>query len=250
MCTQTPIDPDPPIPAVMYLSRLHDTLPRTKDSIAEAAVRVGRDPSEVTLVAVSKGHPLEAVQAAVAAGLTDLGENRVAELEWKSGEMTGEGIRWHMVGQLQSRKAPRLVGVTHLIHSVDRPSVAQRLGRAAQEAGEVVSILVQVNTSGEEAKGGVAWDGAGEEVLRLSEIPGVRVEGLMTMAPFGAEEPVLRLTFRRLRELSQAVRGTGGSVGGHLSMGMSNDLAVAVEEGSTMVRVGTALFGPRPGGGA
>ncbi len=230
----------------MYASRLQETLPRTRESIVEAAIRGGRDPAEVTLLAVSKGHPIEAARAAVAAGLTDLGENRVSELEWKSEEMKGEPVRWHMVGQLQSRKAPRLVGVSHLIHSVDRESVARRLGRAAEDAGVSVSALIQVNTSGEEAKGGVAWEGAAEEVMRLSETPGLEVQGLMTMAPYVAEEPVLRMTFRRLRELLHEVRAAGGAVGPQLSMGMSNDLGVAVEEGSTMVRVGTALFGPRP----
>jgi pyridoxal phosphate enzyme (YggS family) len=230
----------------MYASRLLDNLPGIQDSIAEAAARAGRDPGSVTLVAVSKGHPIEAARAALAAGLRDLGENRVSELEWKAEELRGEAVRWHMVGHLQSRKAPRLVGLASLIHSVDRGSVASRLGRAAEEAGEEAPCLIQVNTSGEEAKGGVAWDGAVEEVLRLSETPGLRVEGLMTMAPFVEDEGVLRQAFRRLRELSEALRSASGTVGHHLSMGMTNDLELAVEEGSTMVRVGTGLFGPRP----
>lgn len=234
----------------MYDSRLLETLPRIREAIAESASRTGRDPASVRLIAVSKGHPIEAARAALAVGLADLGENRVAELEWKAEELREEQVRWHMIGQLQSRKAGRVVGLADLVHSVDRASVAGRLGRAAEEAGVTVSGLIQVNTSGEEAKGGVPWDGAEEEVLRLAETPGLKVEGLMTMAPFVASEAELRQTFQRLRELSEAVRAASGVVGPELSMGMTNDLGVAVEEGSTMVRVGTGLFGPRPGGGA
>ncbi len=234
----------------MYVNLLADRLPRTLDAVARAAESAGRDPAEVTVVAVTKGHPVDAVRAALEAGLRDLGENRVSELEAKAGEIGDDsGVRWHMIGHLQSRKAPRLIGLADLVHSVDRASVAGRLGRAAAEAGAAVDVLIQVNTSGEEAKGGVPWDGAEEETLALAETPGLRVRGLMTMAPFVGEEAVLRRTFRRLRELSEAVRGHRSEVGEILSMGMTNDLELAVEEGSTMVRVGTALFGPRPGAG-
>jgi pyridoxal phosphate enzyme (YggS family) len=233
----------------MYATRLSETLPGIREAIEEAALRVGRDPESVTLVAVSKGHPLEAVQAALDAGLMDLGENRVAELEEKADALRGEAIRWHMVGHLQSRKAPRLVGLAYLVHSVDRASVARRLGRSAQEHGTTAACLIQVNTSGEEAKGGVGWDGAQDEVASLAETPGLEVKGLMTMAPFVDDEAVLRRSFRRLRELSEELRAAGAAVGPHLSMGMTNDLGLAVEEGSTMVRVGTGLFGPRIGSG-
>jgi pyridoxal phosphate enzyme (YggS family) len=234
----------------MYADLLAERLPRTLDAIARAAESAGRDPAEVTLVAVTKGHPVEAVRAALGAGLLDLGENRVSELESKVEEMGSDSrVRWHMIGHLQSRKAPRVVGITHLVHSVDRASVAGRLGRAAEDDGGSVDVLIQVNTSGEEAKGGVPWERAEEETLALAETPGLRVRGLMTMAPFVEEEAVLRRTFRRLRELSETVRGHRPEVGGILSMGMTNDLELAVEEGSTMVRVGTALFGPRPGAG-
>jgi hypothetical protein len=234
----------------MYPDLLAERLPRTLDAIARAAESAGRDPADVTLVAVTKGHPVEAVRAAVGAGVRDVGENRVSELETKAVEIgDAAGVRWHMIGHLQSRKAPRVVGLTHLVHSVDRASVAGRLGRAAEEVGGSVDVLIQVNTSGEEAKGGVPWDGAEELTLALAETPGLRVRGLMTMAPFVEEEAVVRRTFRRLRELSEAVRAHRSEVGGILSMGMTNDLELAVEEGSTMVRVGTALFGPRPGAG-
>lgn len=234
----------------MYPDLLAERLPRTLDAIARAAEGAGRDPAQVTLVAVTKGHPIEAVRAAIEAGLRDLGENRVAELESKAAEVDpGTGVRWHMIGHVQSRKAARLVGLADLVHAVDRTSVAGRLGRAASEGGGSADVLIQVNTSGEEAKGGVPWDASEDEVLRLATTPGLRVRGLMTMAPFVADEGVLRRTFGRLRDLSEAVRKQDADIGAVLSMGMTNDLEIAVQEGSTMVRIGTALFGPRPGAG-
>lgn len=229
----------------MYAQRLQETLPRVRDAIAEAAERAGRSADEVTLVAVTKAHPLPALQAALDAGLTDLGENRVQELSDKVEALGRDGITWHMIGHVQSRKAPALVGLADLVHSVDRDSLARRLSRAAEEEGVVVPVLAQVNTSGEESKGGYEGERAVEEVLALAQRPGLKVRGLMTMAPFVEDEAVLRGTFRRLRELRDEIRRHDSAVGGELSMGMTNDLALAVEEGSTMVRIGTALFGPR-----
>lgn len=233
----------------MYAQRLKETLPRTLEEIREAALRAGRDPQEVTLVAVTKGHPVEALRAALEAGIRDLGENRVQELLEKVEEVGKEGVRWHMIGHVQSRKAPSLVGVADLVHSVDRDSLVGKLARASVEAGEVTPILVQVNTSGEDSKGGFQGPEAVDRILEVAETDGLRVEGLMTMAPFVDDEGVLRGTFRRLRELSQEARRQSGAVGPELSMGMSNDVGYAVEEGSTMVRIGTSLFGPRPGQG-
>lgn len=229
----------------MYLQRLRESLPRTLDDIREAAASAGRDPGAVTLVAVTKGHPVEAVEAALELGLRDLGENRVQELRDKAEVMAGSGVRWHMIGHLQSRKAPAVVGVAHLVHSVDRVSLAEKLGRASREAGATTRVLVQVNTSGEDTKGGFTYPSAVEDILEVAGTPGLRVEGLMTMAPFVDDEAVLRGTFRRLRETLEEARRHAPELGQELSMGMSNDLRFAVEEGSTMVRIGTALFGPR-----
>ncbi|MDT8341509.1 MAG: YggS family pyridoxal phosphate-dependent enzyme [Longimicrobiales bacterium] len=234
----------------MYAERLQETLPRVREVIRDAAHAAGRTEESVRLVAVTKGHPLAAVRAALAAGLTDLGENRVGELEEKVRAVGREGVRWHMIGHVQRRKAPALVGLAHLVHSVDRIALAERLGRAAVAAQSEVSVLVQVNTSGEEAKGGFPLREAVEGVLRVAETAGLRVEGLMTMAPYVDDERVLRQAFGRLREALADVRRHDARVGGELSMGMSNDLRWAVEEGSTMVRIGTALLGPRTPGEA
>jgi len=234
-----------------YASRLSRTLPAVRDRIAEAAAAVGRAPSEVTVVAVTKGHPVEACRAALEAGLTDLGENRVSELEKKVAAIGHDGVRWHMIGHVQRRKAPRLLGVADLLHSLDSVRLARRFQRV-QDAEDrdtpdvPLDVLFQVNTSGEDAKYGFEGDDVVERVLEAAAVPGLRARGLMTMAPFTDDETVLRATFRRLRELRDLLREERPDFGAELSMGMTNDLRIAVEEGSTMVRIGTALFGERP----
>jgi len=231
----------------MYTARLARTLPVIRRQIQEAASRSGRSPEAIALVAITKGHPLEVVDACLHAGLLDLGENRVEALEERGVAYAGRGIRWHMVGHLQSRKASRAAGLAHLIHSVDTVKLAERLDRAGAEAGKVVRVLVQVNTAAEPAKSGLPRDTALDELHRILALDGLDVAGLMTMAPFTDDEGVVRDTFRRLRELhEEAARTLPWYRGTELSMGMSNDFAIAVEEGSTMVRLGTALFGERP----
>lgn len=228
-----------------YRARLEETLPRVRERIVGAAVASGRDPSSVRLVAVTKGHPVEAVQAALSAGLTDLGENRVEELEEKVAVVGHDAAHWHMIGHLQRRWAPRAVLVSELIHSVDTVRLAERLSRVAAESECDVRILAQVNTSGEGSKSGFDRSDAIEQISRMAELPHVRVEGLMTMAPLVDDDEVIAVAFRRLRETLEAVRAHGSDVGPELSMGMTNDLEIAVREGSTMVRIGTALFGER-----
>jgi pyridoxal phosphate enzyme (YggS family) len=230
-----------------YAERLADALPRVRDAIAEAAAASGRSPDAVRLVAVTKGHPPEAIRAACAAGLTDLGENRVEELCSKRGLFDQEGVTWHMIGHVQRRKVPQLLPAVDLVHSIDSLRLAERIDRAATTMGRSVDVLVQVNTSGEGAKGGFPRAAAHEDVLAIAALPALRVRGLMTMAPFVGEEAVLRSAFAGLRAVLDEVRRHDPSVGPHLSMGMTNDLRFAVEEGSTMVRIGTALFGGRLG---
>jgi pyridoxal phosphate enzyme (YggS family) len=223
------------------------TLPLVREQIATAARAAGRDPAEVRLVAVTKGHPLAAVEAALALGLADLGENRVEELEEKAVTLAvpPSEVRWHMIGHLQSRKARRAVVAADMIHSVDSSALADKISRAAQEEGRRTVVLAQVNTSGEGSKSGFAASEAVERLHALAELPGLDLRGLMTMAPFVDDEGVVAEAFGRLRALSERLRAVSERVGPELSMGMTNDLEVAIREGSTMVRIGTALFGER-----
>lgn len=233
-------------------------LARVRERIRDAATRAGRDPSLVTLVAVSKGAPPERVLEALDAGQRDFGENRAAELVSKNEQLCGGGagaLRWHFVGRLQRNKVRTLFGVgsgagkqdlVHLVHSVDRLELAQEIGaRATQPAG----VLVEVNTSGEAAKGGVDPSRLAALVDAVSAVPRVRITGLMTMAPRVSRAEDARPCFRRLRSLRDDLdRRFPGAGIHHLSMGMSHDYEIAVEEGATLVRVGTAIFGPRSGG--
>jgi pyridoxal phosphate enzyme (YggS family) len=198
---------------------------------------------EVRIVAVTKTHPAEAVRAAVAAGLTDVGENRVQEALAKQEELAGVDVAWHLIGTLQKNKARHAAGRFALIHSVDRLDLAQELGRRMPE-GMRQAVLVQVNCSAEPQKGGVE---PGELPALLEAVactPGIEMQGLMTMAAFDAEEAELRRTFALLRRLRDEADGRGHRLP-ELSMGMSGDYAIAVEEGATMVRLGTVLFGER-----
>ncbi len=229
----------------VYEARLERSLGEVRERIARATEGCARDPDAVTLVAVTKAHSLEAVRAALMHGLFDLGENRVEDLAEKAVEVSDERVRWHMIGHLQSRKAPRVVGVAGLVHSVDSLRLARRLSHAAEELGRKQPVLIQVNTSGEETKGGLPGGGIGDDLRDILAMSGLEVRGLMTMAPFTDDEAVLRGTFRGLRELNDRLKGLDGYVGQELSMGMTNDYEIAIEEGSTMIRLGTALFGGR-----
>ena len=280
--------------------------------MAQAELDGGRRQGSVKLIAVTKAHPAAAVVAALEAGLVELGENRVEELEGKARQFANRELTWHLIGHVQSRKARRAAACADLVHSVDTLKLARRLDRAVLEApaveaegraraqahaevhaqvhgeapaeehrgehaeerreartgissgasadsaggpaesvpaldtGHRLSVLVQVNVSGESSKSGFAPDHAVEAMLEIAELPGLDVRGLMTMAPFGAEVGTLARIFGGLRRLLDQARRSHPSVGPELSMGMTSDLDVAIKEGSTMVRVGTALFGPRP----
>jgi pyridoxal phosphate enzyme (YggS family) len=228
-----------------YTERLAVTLPAVRERIERAEWASARTPGSVRLIAVTKSHPFEAVEAALAAGLSDLGENRVEELELKVGTFGPDAATWHMIGHLQSRKAPRAAAVSDLIHSVDSLRLAEKLARVAIEEGRVLRVLAQVNTSGEGSKSGFSPAQADDEIARMAELPGLMVDGLMTMAPFVDDEAVLAAAFGGLRELSVRLRAATQRIGPELSMGMTNDLEIAIREGSTMVRIGTALFGER-----
>lgn len=223
--------------------------------VAEAGARAGRDPAAVTLVAVSKTVSAERVRAAVAAGLTTLGENRVQEAAAKIPLVSG--ARWHLVGPLQANKARRAVELFDVVESVDSPALAVRLDRLVREVrglppeGPVdpvacLPVFVQVNVDRDPAKAGVVAGDLPGVLELLAPLGALRVEGLMTIGRLVAAPEAARPTFAALRELSEAMRRDGADLGPALSMGMTDDYEVAVEEGATHVRVGRALFGERP----
>ena len=218
---------------------------RVLDRIAAAAARAGRDPSAVTLVAVCKTVPAERVRAAVAAGLDVLAENRVQEAAAKIPEVAG--AQWHLVGPLQSNKARRTVELFDVIESVNRLDLAQRLDRIAGEIrpGRSLPVLLQVNVADDPAKAGFDPGELAAVLAAILALPGLRVDGLMTIGRLEATAEACRPTFRSLRELSELLRPRHPALGGALSMGMTDDFEVAVEEGATIVRVGRALFGAR-----
>lgn len=223
-----------------------DRLAAVRRRIEAACRRVGRPASSVVLIAVAKTHPPEAIQELVDLGVSEIGENRVGELLAKQPRV--EGASWHMVGQLQRRKARDLVGRRVLVHGLDRRKLADTLSRHAVEAEALQRVLVQVNVGQDPAKGGVHPDEALDLVAYARGRPNLSVEGLMTIPPLGPDDveasEAARPHFAALRRLRDEARSRWPEVL-HLSMGMSHDLEAAVEEGATMVRVGTALFGER-----
>lgn len=235
-------------------------LKRVQERIAEAALRAGRDPQDVTLVAVTKTFPAEVVLTGYEAGIRHFGENRPEEGAEKIPEVNaavaGDRPIWHMVGHVQSRKAALTVAHFDVVHSIDRVKIARRLSRFAQEAGREIPVLLECNVSGEATKFGFLldrWqeDGSQREAFfatcaEIVALPGVRVEGLMTIAPIVEDPEEVRPVFASLRGLRDLLEERFPQVEWrHLSMGMSDDFEVAVEEGATMVRIGRAIFGPR-----
>jgi len=226
-------------------------LTEVRQRMAAAAERSGRHPADVRLVAVSKTYPLTDIAAAYAAGQREFGENRLEELWPKVAAARAEGldaICWHMIGVIQSRKTGDAVGPVALIHAVDRVKIAQRLSRDAQAAGCVLDVLLEVNVSGEASKHGFAPAEVLAVAPELLTLPGIRIGGLMTMAPFEAVPEATRPVFRALRQLRDelALRFPGDNWR-ELSMGMTNDFEIAIEEGATIVRIGSAIFGARNG---
>jgi pyridoxal phosphate enzyme (YggS family) len=231
----------------MYEQRLRESLPRVEDRIAAALARSGRA-GTVQIVAVTKGHPVGAISAAVRAGLRAIGENRVHELEAKRAEYRPDEVQpeWHLIGHLQRNKVRKALRLFDCIHSLDSLRLARELSAEAQRSQVQVRALVQVNVSGEATKGGFDVDQAAAEIAEVVALPGLSVAGLMTMAPLTDDETVLRATFGGARVLLDRCVAEGVPLAGReLSMGMSGDYEVAIEEGSTMVRLGTVLFGER-----
>ena len=235
------------------LDGLSERLDEVRRRIETCAQRSGRDPAEITLVAVSKTHPPPLVQRAIEAGVRDLGENRVQEAEGKIKELGRRRARWHLIGHLQANKARRAVTLFDVIHSVDSVSLARRLDRMCLEEGrDELPVMIQVDLAGEETKSGVSENDLPELVGVVKNSERLRLVGLMTLPPFFEDAERVRPYFRRLRELRDALdsRMDFGDGRGELSMGMSHDYEVAIQEGATMVRIGTAVFGERYDGHA
>lgn len=224
-------------------------LRNVQHSLKQACTEASRDANSVQLIAVSKRHSVESIQAAYNAGQLDFGENYVQELVAKFDELHARmpQARWHYIGALQRNKVKYIAEFVHLIHGVDSLRLAKEISKRALQHSRVIDILLQVNTSGEESKSGCAPSDTADLLHSISELPGVRVCGLMTMAERSGDLEHARTSFAELRNLRDTLIQTSGNTDiHHLSMGMSGDYAVAIEEGATLVRIGTAIFGQRP----
>lgn len=226
---------------------IQSRLKRVKDRITEAAQACGRDPKAVKLVAVSKTVPADRVSAAINAGVTDLGENYVQEAREKIEALGRETVSWHFIGHLQSNKAKYAVKLFDLIHSVDSLKLAKELDRRARALGKVQKVLVQVNISGEATKSGIETEQAMALVGQMARLDNLAICGLMTMPPYFNSPEKVRPYFRALKDLydlirTEAIRHVSMA---ELSMGMTGDFEAAIQEGATLVRIGTAIFGER-----
>ncbi len=231
------------------MTTLPERIAAVRDRIARAAARAGRSAADVTLVAVSKTFPAEDVRAAFAAGLRRFGENRVQEAERKIealADLRSQGLTWDLVGHLQANKARKAMALFDRIQSVDDADLGARVGRIAVELGREMPVLMEVDLAGEATKFGLPEARLFETLEILRRVSRLRVEGLMVVPPYADDPEHVRPFFRRLRELRDRGAAQGLLRGRELSMGMSHDLEIAIEEGATIVRVGTAIFGGRP----
>jgi pyridoxal phosphate enzyme (YggS family) len=236
------------ISAVNEPSTLVDSIERVRARMRDAARRANRAMDEITLVAVSKTHPVESIQAAISCGLAEFGENRVQEADQKIPIVGREAARWHLIGHLQSNKARRAVELFDVIHSIDSAALAMRLDRICEEIQrETLPVLIQVDLGHESTKSGVDEDSVRDVVSAVRECSRLKLTGLMTLPPFFDEVERVRPYFRRLRDLRDKLQAESSFANqrGELSMGMTNDFEIAIEEGATMIRVGTAIFGER-----
>ncbi len=237
---------------------IKDNIARVQEKVTAACARAGRDPAQVTLIAVSKTHPPAAIQAAMAAGVQHFGENRVEEASTKIPMVNQAAEKlptWHMIGHVQSRKAKLVLPLFDVVHSVDSVKLAEKFSTLALEQQKSLSILLEVNISGEEVKDGIQaanWshDAAvkaplWQTVQQISALPGIELRGLMTMAPFYDDAEQTRPIFADLAALRAALSADFGLPLPELSMGMTNDYMVAIEEGATLIRIGRAIFGER-----
>lgn len=221
-----------------------ENLEKIQQRIAAACDRSGRDPSEITLVAVSKGHRAPKIHEAWDLGLTRFGENKVQELKLKVGQCPGS-IQWEFIGHLQTNKCRDAAYFSRMIHSVDSPRVAEALNQAGNKLAKSIPMLLEVNVSGEATKYGFRPEEVSADLSSLNQLERLEIHGLMTMAPWSKDPESARPHFRRLRELRDELEDQLGAPLTELSMGMSGDFEIAIEEGATRIRLGTLLFGER-----
>ncbi len=230
-----------------FIHMIAENLEAVRRKIGLACSRAGRDPADVTLVVVAKTFPADRVLEALRVGAVDIGENYVQELTAKRAALAKEPVRWHFIGHLQRNKVRQVVPWVEMIHAVDSEPLARAVHARALETGRTANILIEVNTTGEATKFGVAPGAVLPLVRSLEGLGGVRIDGLMTIGPFLPDPEGSRPMFRQLRALRDELRGLGQANVSmrHLSMGMTGDFEVAIEEGATLIRIGTAIFGPR-----
>lgn len=219
-------------------------LKNVRQRVAAACARAGRDPSSVTLVTVSKGHPADVVGAAADLGVSLFGESRVQEAKIKMSQCPSR-LQWHLIGHLQSNKCRDAVHLFAMIQSVDSLSLAREINKWAEKSAKTMPVLLEVNVAGESSKFGYAPENVLLELKEINALPKIEVHGLMTVAPWTQEAEKVRPVFRRLGALKRQCEDILGASLPHLSMGMSGDFEVAVEEGATMIRLGSAVLGPR-----
>lgn len=227
------------------MSSIAENIREIRDQIGKAAARVNRNPADIGIVAVTKTVPVDRIEEAVAAGLNVLGENRVQELTGKYPFLPG--VEWHLIGHLQSNKVKYITDKVSLIHSLDSLSLAEEINRRTLSLGRAMDVLVQVNVADEQTKSGVRPEDTAGFIDSLKGLPGLKVKGLMTIGPYCENPEDIRPVFRKLRLLAEEVKTIGfpGIDMKHLSMGMSNDYIIAVEEGATLIRLGSIVFGLR-----
>lgn len=226
---------------------IRDNIDNIRRRVLAACTKSGRNPTDVTIVAVSKTFPATRIAEAVDAGVSDIGENYVQELLSKKERLEGLNIRWHFIGHLQSNKVKYLAPWIHLIHAVDTIGLAQEIDKRAAQVGRILDVLVEVNTTAEDTKFGILPNEAVKFVSSLAHFTNIRIAGLMTIGPFLPDPEASRPMFQTLRRLQAEIQRLQfpNAPLHHLSMGMTGDFEVAIEEGATIIRIGTAIFGKR-----
>lgn len=231
---------------MLTTAQIEEHLKDIRHRIEAAAIKSGRNPEEILLVAVTKTQSVETLMSAYEAGIRTVGENRVQEIisKWPHFE---DRLEWHLIGHLQTNKVKYVIDKVSLIHSVDSLKLAQEISKQAEKSELVMPVLIQVNPAGEETKFGLTTDGVEALIIEAAKLPGIHIQGLMTIAPFVEDETLLRGVFGQMRHLFEQLRARNiqGVEMKYLSMGMTHDFEIAIEEGANVVRVGTGLFGER-----